>query len=48
MTMLVHEQARVMSYLDIFWLASLAALLVLPLVLLMRRSVSEGGLVTHG
>jgi DHA2 family multidrug resistance protein len=44
---LVGEQARIMSYLDVFWLAAVGAALVFPCVLFMRRSVSEGGAAMH-
>ena len=36
-----QQQAQVLSYSDLFWIFSMAALCVAPLVFLMRRSVSE-------
>jgi DHA2 family multidrug resistance protein len=44
---LVREQARLMSYLDVFWLAAAIAAIMFPCVFLMRRSVSEGGVAVH-
>ncbi|HVX10602.1 MAG TPA: DHA2 family efflux MFS transporter permease subunit [Pirellulales bacterium] len=44
---MVREQARLMSYLDVFWLAAVGAAIVFPLVFVMRRAVSESGLATH-
>ncbi|MBV9124713.1 MAG: MFS transporter, partial [Planctomycetes bacterium] len=40
---LVQQQALALSYLDMFRLFSLASLAVIPLVLLMRRSVADKG-----
>jgi MFS transporter, DHA2 family, multidrug resistance protein len=39
---LVHNQAREMAYLDIFWIFASMALLALPLILLMKKSVARG------
>jgi DHA2 family multidrug resistance protein len=45
---LVQHEALTLSYLDMFRLFAFASLLVIPLVLLMRRSVAKGGeLVAH-
>jgi MFS transporter, DHA2 family, multidrug resistance protein len=38
-----QQQALALSYFDCFWLFAVVALLLLPLVLLMRRSVAEAG-----
>jgi MFS transporter, DHA2 family, multidrug resistance protein len=43
---MVQAQAAVMSYLDIFWLLGLLALVVAPVVLLLPR-VSKGGAMAH-
>jgi DHA2 family multidrug resistance protein len=40
---LVQREALTLSYLDLFRLFALASILVVPLVLLMRRSVARGG-----
>jgi hypothetical protein len=47
LTQMVREQARVMAYLDAFWVFSIMALATLPLVLLMKKSVAKGGLAVH-
>jgi DHA2 family multidrug resistance protein len=39
----VQTQAQILSYLDIYRLFAVASLAVIPLVLLMRRSVARGG-----
>ncbi len=39
----VQQQAMAMSYLDMFWLFSMLALVVIPLVFLMKRPTSTGG-----
>ena len=44
---LVHNQAREMAYLDIFWIFAIMALLALPLILLMKKSVARGELAAH-
>ena len=36
MSQMVREQARVMAYLDAFWIFAIMALAALPLVLLMK------------
>ena len=36
-----HQQALSLAYFDIFWLAAMLALALVPLVLLMKRSVAE-------
>jgi DHA2 family multidrug resistance protein len=38
-----QQQALALSYLDAFWVCAVLALLLIPLVFLMRRSVAEGG-----
>ena len=45
---LVQSQAMILSYLDMFRLFAVASLAVIPLVLLMRRSVAgDGSMATH-
>ena len=44
---MVRVQARVMAYLDAFWIFTIMALAALPLVLLMKRSVAQGEVVVH-
>ncbi len=39
----VNQQASAMSYLDLFWLFAMLSFAVIPLVLFMKKSVSEGG-----
>jgi DHA2 family multidrug resistance protein len=39
------QQATAMAYFDAFWLFAVTALALIPLVLLMRKSVAEEG--TH-
>ena len=43
MYQIVQQQAAAASYLDVFWLFSMLSFAVIPLVLLMKRSVSDGG-----
>ena len=43
---MVQAQAAIMSYLDIFWLLGIVALVVSPVVLLLPR-VSKGGAMAH-
>jgi DHA2 family multidrug resistance protein len=43
---MVQAQAAVMSYLDIFWLLGIVALVVAPVVLLLPR-VSKGAAMAH-
>jgi MFS transporter, DHA2 family, multidrug resistance protein len=43
----VQRQALLLSYLDLFRLFALATVVVIPLVLLMRRSVAKGGAAVH-
>ena len=38
-----QQQSALMAYFDGFWLFSVLALLMIPLALLMRRSVAEPG-----
>ena len=47
LSQMVRDQARVMAYLDAFWVFAIMALAALPLVLLMKRSVAQGGLAVH-
>jgi DHA2 family multidrug resistance protein len=42
----VQQQAQSLAYFDLFFLFSMAAFAVVPLVLLMKRSVSEKGAVS--
>jgi MFS transporter, DHA2 family, multidrug resistance protein len=42
LSQMVREQARVMAYLDAFWIFAIMALAALPLVLLMKISVAQG------
>lgn len=42
-----QQQAAVLSYLDLFWMFSVMALCLAPLVFLMRRSVAESGNPIH-
>lgn len=44
---MVQDQARLMSYLDVFWIFAAMALAALPLVLLMKKSVARRGLSAH-
>jgi DHA2 family multidrug resistance protein len=43
----VRAQARVLAYMDMFWIFWIMALCALPLVFLMRRSVAEKGVAMH-
>jgi hypothetical protein len=47
LSQMVHEQARVMAYLDAFWIFAIMALAALPLVLLMKSSVAQGKVAAH-
>jgi MFS transporter, DHA2 family, multidrug resistance protein len=38
-----EQQASALAYFDVFWLSAIAALLLAPVVLLMKRSVAENG-----
>ncbi len=38
-----QRQAASLAYFDVFWLFAAAAVLLIPLVLFMRRSVAEKG-----
>jgi DHA2 family multidrug resistance protein len=44
---MVRQQARLMAYLDVFWVFGVMALLALPLVFLMKKSVARGGVAMH-
>jgi MFS transporter, DHA2 family, multidrug resistance protein len=44
---MVQTQARVMAYLDSFWVFSIMALASLPLILLMKKLVARGGPAVH-
>jgi DHA2 family multidrug resistance protein len=41
----VQAQAQALAYYDLYWLFTVMALSIIPLVFLMRRSVAEGGAV---
>ena len=43
----VRNQARVLGYLDVFWVFWIMALLALPLVFLMKRAVAKAGAPAH-
>ncbi len=47
LSQMVAEQARVMAYLDPFWVFTLMALAALPLVLLMKKAVARGDVAMH-
>ena len=38
-----QQQASALAYFDVFWLSAVVALMLVPLVLLMKRSVAEKG-----
>jgi MFS transporter, DHA2 family, multidrug resistance protein len=38
-----QQQASALAYFDVFWLAAVVMLLLVPVVLLMKRSVAEKG-----
>jgi len=38
-----QQQASSLAYFDVFWLTAVLAVLLVPLVLLMKRSVAEKG-----
>ncbi len=38
-----HQQASSLAYFDVFWLLAVVAILLVPVVLLMKRSVAEKG-----
>jgi DHA2 family multidrug resistance protein len=40
---LVQQQAQSLAYFDVFWLAAVLGVALVPLVLLMKRSVAEKG-----
>ena len=42
LSQMVRNQARVMAYLDAFWIFWIMALAALPLVLLMKKAVTKG------
>jgi hypothetical protein len=43
----VRAQARLISYLDVFWVFWVLTFLALPLIFLMKRSVAQGGAAMH-
>ncbi|QEH36635.1 Multidrug export protein EmrB [Aquisphaera giovannonii] len=43
----VAEQARILAYLDAFWVFFLLALAAMPLILIMKKSVARGDLAAH-
>ena len=45
MDSMIQSQARVMAYLDVFWVYWILALSIFPLLLLMRKSVAKGNAV---
>jgi MFS transporter, DHA2 family, multidrug resistance protein len=47
LSQMVHNQAREMAYLDVFGIFTIMALAALPLVLLMKKSVTKGGVAVH-
>jgi MFS transporter, DHA2 family, multidrug resistance protein len=47
LSQMVRNQARVMAYLDAFWIFWIMALAALPLVFLMKKSVAKGGAAVH-
>ena len=47
LSQMVHNQAREMAYLDIFWIFAIISLAALPLVLLMKKAVARGGVSVH-
>jgi DHA2 family multidrug resistance protein len=38
-----QQQASALAYFDVFWLLAVLTILLVPLVLLMKRSVAEKG-----
>ncbi|MDR3637528.1 MAG: biotin/lipoyl-binding protein [Isosphaeraceae bacterium] len=44
---MVQAQARVMSYLDVFWVLWILTLVAFPLVFLMKKSVAHRGATMH-
>jgi MFS transporter, DHA2 family, multidrug resistance protein len=38
-----QQQASALAYFDVFWLSAVVTLVLVPVVLLMRRSVAEKG-----
>ena len=47
LSQMVHNQAREMAYLDIFWIFTIMALAALPLIFLMKKSVAQGEAAMH-
>jgi MFS transporter, DHA2 family, multidrug resistance protein len=47
LSQMVHNQAREMAYLDPFWMFAIMALAALPLILLMKKAVTKGGVSAH-
>ena len=47
LTQMVHNQAREMAYLDAFWIFAIMALVALPLLLIMKKSVASSALPAH-
>jgi DHA2 family multidrug resistance protein len=43
----VSDQARVMAYLDSFWVFAIMAIAAVPLVLFMKKAVAKGGVSVH-
>ncbi len=44
---MVRSQSRVLAYLDTFWIYWVMGLAILPVLLLMKRSVARGGATMH-
>ena len=47
LTQMVHNQAREMAYLDAFWIFAIMALVALPLLLIMKKSVASCAPAAH-
>jgi DHA2 family multidrug resistance protein len=47
LSQMVHNQAREMAYLDPFWIFTIMSLAALALILLMKKSVAQGGGTMH-
>jgi hypothetical protein len=46
-SLMFHNQAREMAYLDPFWVFAILALAALPLVLLMKKAVARDAVAIH-
>jgi DHA2 family multidrug resistance protein len=47
LTSMVRQQARFMGYMDVYYIFCAMALVALPFVFLMKKSVSKGGITPH-